>query len=256
MAAAFALAAVAAASAAFKSCGEDSGARAITSPRYGSRTSYVFTPSRHSPPMSILTVATICALFILYRGGDDDERQVGDPVVADRVGNAGRNEDDVVLAHGLSLAFDLHRALAFQHVIDLLLHAVGVRLHIGHGLIRRDAIVDEARTGGFRTHERLGQRAAEMAGVLLPRRLDDVADHCARGALLVHRDHLTCFLPKTGSVWGIGGSAQAPVPGGRMLASTCTSIRHGLSSFTACSNAPLKSCDLVTVRPSTPAALA
>src|SRR3990172_4711694 len=164
---------------------------------------------------AILFLAAICrALFVLDRRGDDDERQVGDPVVADRMGNAGRDEDDVVLAHDLSLALDLHRPLAFQHVVDLLLDLVGVRRH-------------------------------------------DVADHRGGPALLLsHRPHLTCFLPKIGSLCGIGGSAQAPVPGGRMSASTCTSIRQGLPSLTACSSAPLKSCDLVTVRPSTPAALA
>src|SRR5919198_294249 len=36
----------------------------------------------------------------------------------------------------------------------------------------------------------------------------------------------------------MGGSAHAPVPGGRMFASTWTSIRQGLPSFTACSSAP------------------
>src|SRR3990172_3458551 len=207
---------------------------------------------------AILFLAAICrALFVLDRRGDDDERQVGDPVVADRMGNAGRDEDDVVLAHDLSLALDLHRPLAFQHVVDLLLDLVGVRRHVRHRLVGRDAVIDQARTRRFPPHQPLWQRAPEMGGVLLPRRLDDVADHRGGPALLLsHRPHLTCFLPKIGSLCGIGGSAQAPVPGGRMSASTCTSIRQGLPSLTACSSAPLKSCDLVTVRPSTPAALA
>lgn len=55
------------------------------------------------------------------------------------------------------------------------------------------------------------------------------------------------LAPNTGSLYGIGGNSHAPVPGGRMLASTCTSIRQGLLSATACASAPLKSSDLVTV---------
>src|SRR5438128_307596 len=42
-------------------------------------------------------------------------------VVTDRVRHAGRNEDHVVPALDGRLALDLHRALAFEHVVDLLL---------------------------------------------------------------------------------------------------------------------------------------
>ena len=71
-------------------------------------------------------------------------------VVADRMRNAGRDEDDVVPAHDLALALDLHRALAFEHVVDLLLHLVGVRLDVGHRLIGRNAVVDQTRARRLR----------------------------------------------------------------------------------------------------------
>src|ERR1039458_7246578 len=61
------------------------------------------------------------------------------------------------------------------------------------------------------------------------------------------------FAPNTGSLCGIGGNTQAPVPGGRVLGSTCTSMRHGFPSAMACARAPLKSSDFMTVNPSTPA---
>ena len=51
-------------------------------------------------------------------------------------------------------------------------------------------------------------------------------------------------------------SSQVPVAGGRTSASTCTSITNGLLALIACSSAPLKSSDLVTVMASTPAARA
>src|SRR3546814_3000908 len=54
----------------------------------------------------------------------------------------------------------------------------------------------------------------------------------------------------------MGGSSQAPVEGGRMSASTWTSISAGLSSATACASTPAKSCERVTVKAATPAALA
>src|SRR3984957_5408685 len=62
--------------------------------------------------------------------------------------------------------------------------------------------------------------------------------------------------PNTGSLWGVGGNSQAPVDGGRTSASTCTSSRNGLLALMACSSAPRKSSDFVTVSASTPAALA
>src|SRR5476649_2111936 len=62
--------------------------------------------------------------------------------------------------------------------------------------------------------------------------------------------------PKAGSFHGVGGNCQAPVAGERTSASTCTSITKGLLALIACSSAPLKSSDLVTVMASTPAARA
>ena len=90
--------------------------------------------------------------------------------------DAGRQKNEVVLAHDVSLAVDVHQAFALDHVIDLLLHFVLVHLHIGHRLIHRDAVVDMPRAGGLRHHQRFRQRAAEMIGELPPRHFGDVAD--------------------------------------------------------------------------------
>ena len=38
--------------------------------------------------------------------------------------DAGRQEDEVVLANNVVLPGDLHQPLAFEHVIDLLLHVM------------------------------------------------------------------------------------------------------------------------------------
>ena len=57
--------------------------------------------------------------------------------------------------HDGILAVDLHQALAFDDVIDLLLHLVAVRLDIGLGLIHRNAVVDVMRAGGVEHHQRL-----------------------------------------------------------------------------------------------------
>src|SRR5208282_1769504 len=222
-------------------------------------------------------------LCVVDRRGDDDEDEVAEAGVVDRVLDPRRNVDHVVPAHDLTLAVDLHQAFALEHVVDLLLHLVAMRRHIGLGLIAGDAVVDEPRAHRVRMNEELGEGAAVMAGQLLPRDLRDVPDRRGASALLRHARLLafsrlslglspapgsahhgrasahwpgTCFSPNTGSLCGMGGSAQVPVAGGRTLASTCTSIRQGASSLIACSSAPLKSCDLVTLTPSTPHARA
>src|SRR5664280_2054436 len=107
---------------------------------------------------------------------DDEEHEIDQAGVRDRMIDARRQENVVVFAHDMILAVDVHQTLALDHVIDLLLHLVFVHFHIGHRLVHRDAIVDVLRTGGFRHHQRLRQRAAEMIGKLAPRHLGDVAD--------------------------------------------------------------------------------
>src|SRR3546814_14413390 len=72
--------------------------------------------------------ATIAASLVVDRRGDHDEGQVAEAAIVNGVGGPGRNEDDVVLAHHPSLAVDLHQPLAVEHVVDLLLPLVGVRL--------------------------------------------------------------------------------------------------------------------------------
>src|SRR6266568_8671097 len=61
------------------------------------------------------------SLLIGRRRGHDKEYQIGEPGVGDRVLDPGRQEDHVVLAHDARLVADLHHALAFEPVIDLLL---------------------------------------------------------------------------------------------------------------------------------------
>src|SRR5690606_26174296 len=122
--------------------------------------------------------------------------------------------------------------------------------------------VDLPRAGGRGMHKRLRQRAAEMARELLPRLLRHVAD--GRGIGGRHRLLRSSRAavqgvqgpPKTGSLGGIGGSSQAPVAGGLMSASTCTSISAGRPEAMAASSVPAKSSDRVTVWAVTPAARA
>src|SRR5690606_19533253 len=70
------------------------------------------------------------------------------------------------------------------------------------------------------------------------------------GSLLyaIHR------LPNTGSLYGVGGSCQVPVDGGRTSASTCTSMTQGRRLRTACVTASCSAALRVTVTPSAPAA--
>src|SRR5476649_1132568 len=134
-----------------------------------------------------------------------------------------------------------------------------MRLDIGLGLIHRDAVVDVMRARSVGHHQRFRQRAAEVAGKFQPRHFGDVLDESlalrAHGYFTVAASGIKRW-PNTGSFHGVGGNCQAPVAGGRTSASTCTSIKNGLLALTACSSAPLKSSDLVTVMASTPAARA
>ena len=80
--------------------------------------------------------------LVRHRRRHDEEDEIDQPGVRDRVIDARRQEDEVVFAHDVILAVDVHQAFALDDVIDLLLHLVPVHLHIGHRLIHRDAIVD------------------------------------------------------------------------------------------------------------------
>ena len=68
--------------------------------------------------------------------------------------DARRQEDEVVLAHDTILSRDLHQPLAFEHVIDLFLDAMTVPRDMRHRLVHRNPVVDAARAGGFRHHQR------------------------------------------------------------------------------------------------------
>src|SRR3569623_280680 len=117
-------------------------------------------------------------LLVRHRRGDDDENEILLTGIVDRMLDAGRQIDDVVAADDTCLVADLHQSLAFEHVVDLLLHLVTVPFHIGHRLVHRDAVVEMLRLESVGRRERLRQRAAEMIRILPPRRLRDVLERC------------------------------------------------------------------------------
>ena len=102
-----------------------------------------------------MTSGWIARLIVANRRSHDQKHQIDQPGVRDRMLDARRQEDEVVLAHDMVLARDLHQPLAFEHVIDLLLHLVLVARDMGHRLVHRDAVVEMARaavsgiTSGF-----------------------------------------------------------------------------------------------------------
>ena len=124
-------------------------------------------------------------LVIRHRRSDHQKHQIDQPGIRDRVLDAGRQEDEVVLAHHVVLARDFHQPLAFEHVIDLLLHEMLVARDMRHRLVHRDAIVDVTGARGLRHHQRFRQRAAKMIGKFPPRHFGDVADEGA----VVFRSH-------------------------------------------------------------------
>src|SRR6266481_901723 len=98
-----------------------------------------------------------------------------------------------------------------------------------------------------------------MTGKLIPRHFGDVENDGGAFLRLTHGDSSEVGMkgaPNTGSLCGIGGSAQVPMVGGLIFASTCTSMSTGLPVRMACSSAPAKSSERVTVMPSTPQARA
>jgi len=94
--------------------------------------------------------------------------QIDQARIGDRVFDPGRQKDKIVFSHHMILAGDFHQALAFEHVIDLLLYLVLVRGDMRHRLVHRDPVIQMPRAGGFRHHQRLRQRAAEMIGKFAP----------------------------------------------------------------------------------------
>jgi hypothetical protein len=116
------------------------------------------------------------AIFVGHRRGDDQEDEVVEAGIGERVRHAGGQEDHVVAAHHPALVADLHQPLALQHVIDLLLNPVRVPLDMGPGRVAGDPVVNLARAGGSGMDQQLRQRAAVMAGQLVPRQLGYIAD--------------------------------------------------------------------------------
>src|ERR1022692_1866661 len=90
--------------------------------------------------------------------------------------HAGWQENEIVLAHDMVLAVDMHSALAIDYVIDLLLHFMAMGFDVSLRLIHRDPVVDVMRAGGVGHHQWLRQRAAEMVWKFQPRHFGDIAD--------------------------------------------------------------------------------
>src|SRR5690606_29173065 len=112
----------------------------------------------------------------------DDECQLAEPGIGDRMPAAGGNEDHVIPADDALLAVDLHQAFPFEDVVDLLLDLVDMALDIGHRRIGRDSIVQQLRARGGWGDQRLRQGSAEMGGKLLPRLFGDIADDALAGS--------------------------------------------------------------------------
>jgi len=93
--------------------------------------------------------------------------------------HAGRQKDEVVLAHDVILAGNLHQPLAFEHVIDLFLNLMLVPGNTRHRLIHRNPVIEVPRTRRLRHHQRLRQRTAEVIGKFAPGHFGDVADEGA-----------------------------------------------------------------------------
>ena len=103
------------------------------------------------------------ALLVRHRRGDDEKNEISQPRILDAVLDPRRDEDHVMAPDDLLLAGDLHQALAFEYVIDLLLHLVGMPFDIGHWLVAGNPVVELFGVGRVGRDQRLGQRAAEVA---------------------------------------------------------------------------------------------
>src|SRR5450631_1220416 len=118
-------------------------------------------------------------IVVGHRRGDHQKYQIDQSGIGDRMFDTGRQKDKIVLAHHMVLAGDFHQAFAFEHVIDLLLYLVLVPRDMRHRLIHRDPIIQMPRAGGFRHHQWLRQRAAEVVGKFAPGHFSDVANEGA-----------------------------------------------------------------------------
>ncbi len=81
-------------------------------------------------------------LFVLGWRRDDQKNQIHQAGIFDGMFHARRNVDYVMAAnHGL-FAINFHQTFAFKNMIDLFLHLMSMGGHIGHGLVRGNAIIE------------------------------------------------------------------------------------------------------------------
>ncbi len=99
--------------------------------------------------------------------------------------------------------------------------------------------------GALRAH------ASDRRPALVPQ---PAGTRCSRPPRSCRRrpDRASSACRTMGSLNGVGGSCQVPVPGGLTLSSTCTSSRQGLPSASAWRNASPSWSECFTVIPSTP----
>jgi hypothetical protein len=117
----------------------------------------------------------LCGAIVRDRRGDDQKHQIDQARIRDRVLHSGRQKDEIVLAHDVILAGNLHQAFAFKHVVDLLLKLMLVPGNPRHRLIHRNPVIEVTRARGLRHHQWLRQRAAEVIGEFAPRHFGDIA---------------------------------------------------------------------------------
>jgi len=92
-----------------------------------------------------------------YRRRDNEKYKINEARIGNGVFDAGREEDEIVLAYNVILAGNFHEPFTLQYMVDLFLDQMFVARDISHGLIHRDAIVDMPRACGLRHHQGLGQ---------------------------------------------------------------------------------------------------
>src|SRR5229473_5722686 len=78
-------------------------------------------------------------LFVIgHRRCDHQKHQIDQAGIRNGVFDTGRQKDEIVLAHHMILACNLHQPLAFEHVVDLLLNQMLVPGDMRHRLIHRN----------------------------------------------------------------------------------------------------------------------
>src|SRR6516165_4895770 len=103
-------------------------------------------PVRFGSEADIAGVRTMSATrlfqyFVGYWRGDNKKYKINEARIGNGVFDAGREEDEIVLAYDVLSAGNLHEPFTLQNMVDLFLDQMFMAGDISHGLIHRDAIV-------------------------------------------------------------------------------------------------------------------